>query len=65
VRFLVEQGADLHARDSWNKTALHLAAELGHYDICDYLIRSGADVNATNKNNQTALHYAAREGHPR
>jgi len=53
-------GADIEARDTWNKTALLLAAEMGGHRTCALLLERGADVNARNKNNMTALHYAAR-----
>jgi len=60
VHVLLEAGADIEARDAWNKTALILAAEMGGHAMTKLLLECKAEVNARNKNNQTALHYAAR-----
>ncbi|KAM4065686.1 ankyrin repeats (3 copies) domain-containing protein [Hirsutella rhossiliensis] len=44
---------------------LHLAASLGHRDICETLLRAGHEVPcpALNEHHQTALMLAARAGH--
>ncbi|EQL03641.1 spherulin-1B precursor [Ophiocordyceps sinensis CO18] len=44
---------------------LHLAASLGHRDICESLLRAGHEVPcpALNEHHQTALMLAARAGH--
>ena len=39
--FLVEQGANLHARD---EDALRLADKYGHLDVVKYLVEQGADI---------------------
>ena len=49
VRFLVENGADVNARDEDDQTALHWAARKGHIDIVCFLVENGADVNARSK----------------
>jgi ankyrin repeat protein len=43
VKYLVEQGADIHAKDD---SALRWSAEKGHLDVVDYLMEQGADINA-------------------
>ena len=58
VRFLVENGADVNARDEDDQTALHEAAHKGHIDVVRFLVENGADVNARNKYDQTPLHRA-------
>lgn len=63
VQLLIDAGADIEARDTWNKTALHLAAEMGGHKMTLLLLEHGAEVNVRNKNNQTALHYAARNSY--
>ena len=46
-------------------TALHFAAEQGHFDVCEYLINNldGEDKNPKDKYAQTPMHLVARAGH--
>ncbi|KIK54370.1 hypothetical protein GYMLUDRAFT_48740 [Collybiopsis luxurians FD-317 M1] len=39
------------------------AAEMGHFDIIEYLVEKGANIDTTNLMNRTALHMAASKGH--
>ena len=48
LKQLLNQGADIDARDEAQNTALHLATRQGHQDIMHLLIAHGADVNAQN-----------------
>ncbi|KAI4838317.1 acyl-CoA-binding protein [Plasmodium brasilianum] len=48
VKFLVDQGADIHAEDSFGDTALHIAAYSEKREIIEYLISAGADANRKN-----------------
>lgn len=50
------------AVDWKGNTALLLAAQYGHVDVCKYLIDKRSQVNAKNSQGFTALHYAARAG---
>jgi ankyrin repeat protein len=43
---LAASGADLAARDSGGRTALHVAGHLGRHDAARALLRRGADPNA-------------------
>ena len=45
MRFLVEQGADINARDTSGYTPLITAAASGSWDNVKYLIEAGADLN--------------------
>ena len=63
VRFLLHHGADVEARDKWDKTPLYLAAENGHKEVVDLLIQPGADVSACVDDSNTNLHLAALIGH--
>ena len=42
---LVNAGADVNAKDSFGRTSLTLAAQLGRTEIIDVLVRAGADPN--------------------
>ncbi|NJM58189.1 MAG: hypothetical protein HC857_13165 [Synechococcales cyanobacterium RU_4_20] len=59
---LLENGAQVDARNLEQKTPLHLAAEIGKAEIVEVLIRNGADVNARSSNNSTPLHYGISHG---
>jgi ankyrin repeat protein len=59
VRALVEQGADVTARQGDGATALHWAAYWNHTDIAGLLIDAGADVDAANDLGVTPLWAAA------
>lgn len=63
VSFLVDEGADIHARDCLDRTALHSAAEKGHTDTVIYLLNQGVDVNSCDGIGRSALYYAVRAGH--
>jgi len=46
VKYLVERGANINARDDQNWTPLHLSIREGNFDVCKYLIENGANINA-------------------
>ena len=52
---MVENGADVDAKNKENDTALICASEKGHYEVVKYLVENGADVNAKGRWNETAL----------
>ena len=59
VRALVEQGADVTARQGDGATALHWAAYWDEVELADLLIRAGADADAANDLGVTPLWAAA------
>jgi ankyrin repeat protein len=60
---LLQNGADIYARDRDGGTALHPAAACGHRDAVRVLLDHKADVNArTSKRSWTPLHFAAQSG---
>jgi ankyrin repeat protein len=63
VKKLLEQGADVNAKDEYGGTALMWAAGKGHTEMVNALIDAGADVNAKMKGGWTALMFAAEEGY--
>ncbi|MEC8882750.1 MAG: ankyrin repeat domain-containing protein, partial [Pseudomonadota bacterium] len=54
----------VNARDSNEKTALHLAATYRNPQMVQLLLKKGADGLATDNQGQTALHLAARYSNP-
>jgi len=59
IRFLLDNGARIDARDSANKTPLYLAVESGFDEAAVLLMDRGADINASDRNGETLLHAAA------
>lgn len=58
ARWLVSQGADLAARDTWGNTPLHNRARSRRSNV-EVLLELGADINNKNNDHYTALHSAA------
>ena len=58
VQLLMDEGADVNARDYQGDTALTDAAKFGHKEIVMALIGKGADVNAVSDEQCTSLTYA-------
>jgi len=63
IRFLIDNGADVNARDQLQGTALVRAAgSFGDLDSVQVLLSAGAEVNVQDKNGMTPLMWAARWG---
>ncbi|KAJ5069204.1 hypothetical protein M0811_11822 [Anaeramoeba ignava] len=58
VKFLAENGADIHQTTSYQSNAAHLAAQEGHEEVLGYLIDKGCDPNVKNQGQAVALHLA-------
>jgi ankyrin repeat protein len=58
VELLINNGADVNAKDSLDGTPLHLAAREGHMETAELLIAEGADVNAKTADGGTPLDVA-------
>ncbi len=54
VALLLENGADVNARDDSGDTALNVARELGNEDMARLLLDGGADVGVRNKKGRVA-----------
>jgi len=63
VRKLLENGADVNAKDNDGYTPLHYAAIKNKVDFARLLVEKGADVNAKSNDGITPLHVAAWGGH--
>ena len=61
IRALLDEGADIEARDRGRATTLVIAAKHGHSQIVQLLIDSGANVNAKTESSETALFFAAKD----
>ena len=55
VGFLIQQSADVNAKNKDGATALHVAAFLGQYEVAELLVQKGADVNAKNEDGDTPI----------
>jgi len=63
VEKLVENGADVNAKDNKGVTPLFLAAGHGFLPIVEYLGKNGADVKARDICGCTAIQMAVENGH--
>ena len=60
VKLLIENGADVNAKNNNGQTALMYVAREGDLEIAKYLVENGADINAKDNDwGYTALIYAA------
>jgi hypothetical protein len=60
AQWLIDHGADIHARSMADWTPLHWAAGLGIQPV-RFLLERGADVNARDVSDKTPAHYGKRE----
>jgi len=62
LRMLLDQGAEINARNKEGETTLMVAALEGRTDMVRFLIEKGADLNARDGVGATPLLYAALGG---
>ncbi|KAH0562061.1 hypothetical protein GP486_003233 [Trichoglossum hirsutum] len=60
VRRLLEQGANVNAKDRYGYTALHWTAMNGNEAVLKLLLEQGANADAKGENGETALHCAIK-----
>lgn len=63
IRSIIEHGANVNAQDTFGKTALHRAAELGLGSVIETLLNNDANVNTCNQDGESALFIATKSGH--
>lgn len=63
IKSLIEQGADIEAKNNDGRTALMWACENGAIEVVSFLIRKGANINEKDNQGLTALCAAAQNGH--
>ncbi|XP_056386197.1 poly [ADP-ribose] polymerase tankyrase-2 isoform X3 [Hyla sarda] len=62
VEYLLQHGADVHAKDKGGLVPLHNACSYGHYEVADLLVKHGAVINVADLWKFTPLHEAAAKG---
>lgn len=62
ARFLIDNGADLNAKDSVGDAPLHAAFRANNSKMVRLLIDKGADINAIDRSGNTPLHSAVLKG---
>ncbi|KAH0566277.1 hypothetical protein GP486_000329 [Trichoglossum hirsutum] len=62
VKFLIDQGADVEAKNTTGSYPLHVAARLGIDEVVTTLLHSGASVNKIDNHGRTPLHVASQKG---
>ncbi|XP_061732716.1 poly [ADP-ribose] polymerase tankyrase-1 isoform X1 [Nerophis ophidion] len=62
VDHLLQNGANIHARDDGGLIPLHNACSFGHSEVVSLLLCQGAEPNARDNWNYTPLHEAAIKG---
>jgi len=63
VRLLIDQGANMEAKDNDGQTPLSWAAEKGHEVVVRLLVDKGASVETKDNSGRTPLLWAAEKGH--
>ncbi|VDN03065.1 unnamed protein product [Thelazia callipaeda] len=62
LKYLLEKGANIEARDTGWLVPLHNACAYGHLVVAELLVKYGANLNAVDKWGYTPLHEAALKG---
>ncbi|MCJ1242896.1 hypothetical protein MMC30_000092 [Trapelia coarctata] len=62
VRFLLEKGANIGAKDPFGKTLVHFTAMTESPKILQLLLQNGADINTKDIDGRTPLHFAVMHG---
>lgn len=65
AKYLIDIGANFHARDPMMDTPLALAAAQGHQEVVEVLLQAGANPNLAALDGTTAAIIAASNGHAR
>ncbi|MBQ3948205.1 MAG: ankyrin repeat domain-containing protein, partial [Ruminococcus sp.] len=62
VKWLIEQGLDVNAKDAHGRTSLLYAAIKGDLELVKWLVEHGADVNAKTNIGLSILFYVEVDG---
>ena len=58
VQYLIEKGANIEAKDYFQRTPLHVACYIGNLPVVQYLVEKGANIEAREQDQRTPLHCA-------
>ena len=64
AKMLIQQGADVNAKNKLGDTPLHYVVTFGNDQVVDLLIQVGADINATNQHGEIPLHWSVIDETP-
>jgi ankyrin repeat protein len=64
VKILLDNSAEVNAKNKFAMTPLHYAAFRGKLDSVEQLIKRGANIDATDESNLTPLFYSIQAKHP-
>jgi ankyrin repeat protein len=62
LTYLLEQGANMEARNERGHTPLHIAVKYGTIEHVNVLLRAGAKMNVHDSQGKTPLHFASHKG---
>lgn len=62
AKYLLSKGADVAAKNYYERTPLHWVSYKDHFELANYLLEKGAEVHARDDNRRTPLHWAALGG---
>lgn len=62
VKFLLDNGLDVHRINYNSESLLHIAATKGHSHMCDLLISYGCSTEIENRDGELAIEVACRKG---
>ena len=57
VRYALDTGANVNARNSYHQTPLMIASVSGNLEVVKYLVERGADITLHDRDGDTALNY--------
>ncbi len=60
IQFMIDAGADIHARTEWGSTALMVAAAINTIEVIDVLLKAGAKLKDQDNNGETPLMWASK-----
>ena len=63
VRYLTNEGANIHTKTKYHYTALQIAAKRGYLQIVQHLVKCGAKINFENLYHHSPLTSACLNGH--
>jgi len=63
MEYILENGVDIHAKNSLKVSPIHVAAEKGHIGIIDYFFKNRCYLMLKNNRGMSPLHFAAGNGH--